>query len=120
MGHFKEISVDIREFVDSLITYRREYVHSALVRRFKYDQYVEYGMDIYDEEREKRKKFKINKEKEILDKLTTQLKNAIEDSTQYLTEEYNDQADADDLGIYEGRLELAQELLEYIEGGKHV
>jgi hypothetical protein len=51
MGHFKEISIDIREFVDSLITYRREYVHYALVKRFKYDQYIEYGMDIYDEKR---------------------------------------------------------------------
>ena len=51
MGHFKEISVDIREFVDSLITYSREYVHYALVKRFKYDQYIEYGMDIYDEKR---------------------------------------------------------------------
>jgi len=113
MGHFKEISVDIREFVDSLITYSREYVHSALVRRFKYDQYVEYGMDIYDEEREKRKKFKINKEKEILDKLTTQLRNVIADATDV---EVTDGAEQ----IYEGRLELAQELLDYIEGGKHV
>jgi len=51
MGHFKEISIDIREFVDSLITYSREYVHYALVKRFKYDQYIEYGMDIYDEKR---------------------------------------------------------------------
>ncbi len=113
MGHFKEISIDIREFVDSLITYRREYVHSALVKRFKYDQYIEYGMDVYDEEREKRKKFKINKEKEILGGLTTQLRNVIADATDVEVTDGTEQ-------IYEGRLELAQELLGYIEGGRHV
>lgn len=55
----------------------------------------------------------------IINELITQLKNTIEDSTQYLTEEYNNQSDADDLGIYEGRLELAQELLNYIEENNH-
>ena len=51
----------------------------------------------------------------IINELITQLKNTIEDSTQYLTEEYNNQSDDDDIGIHEGRLELAQELLDYID-----
>lgn len=52
---------------------------------------------------------------QIINKVITQLKNTIEDSTKYLTEEYADQSDGDDLGIHEGRLELAQELLNIID-----
>ena len=48
----------------------------------------------------------------INNKLTTQLKNTIEYSTKHLTD---NQADSYDLGIYEGRLALAQELLNYID-----
>ena len=53
MGHFKEISIDIREFVDELISYKRsrDYIFYALTQRFKYDQYIEYGMDIFDEKK---------------------------------------------------------------------
>tara|TARA_R100001509_G_C4850423_1_gene209885 strand:- start:407 stop:589 length:183 start_codon:yes stop_codon:yes gene_type:complete len=55
----------------------------------------------------------------IINELITQLKNTIEDSTQYLTEDYASQSDDNDLGIHEGRLELAQELLNYIEENNH-
>ena len=53
MGHFKEISISIREFVDELISYKRsrDYIFYALTERVKYDQYIEYGMDIYDEKK---------------------------------------------------------------------
>lgn len=53
VGQFKEISIDIREFVDELVSYKRsrDYIFYALTKRFKYDQLVEYGMDIYDEKR---------------------------------------------------------------------
>jgi hypothetical protein len=53
MGQFKEISVDIREFVDELIDYKRsrDFIFYALTKRFKYDQLIEYGMDIYDEKK---------------------------------------------------------------------
>ena len=59
----------------------------------------------------------MSKEKEILDSIKLQLRNAIDDATEYLDEAYKDQAsnEHDDLEIYEGRLELAQELLEYLE-----
>ena len=48
----------------------------------------------------------------IINELITRLKNTIEYSTQHLTD---NKADAYDLGIYEGRLALAQELLNYID-----
>lgn len=48
----------------------------------------------------------------IINELITQLKNTIEYSTQHLTD---NKVDAYDLGIYEGRLALAQELLNYID-----
>ena len=53
MGQFKEISVDIREFVDELIDYKRsrDFIFYALTKRFKYDQLIEYGMGIYDEKK---------------------------------------------------------------------
>jgi len=55
----------------------------------------------------------MSKEKEILDGLKTQLRNAIADATDVEVTDGTEQ-------IYEGRLELAQELLEYIEGGRYV
>ena len=48
----------------------------------------------------------------IINELTTRLKNTIEYSTQHLND---NKADAYNLGIYEGRLALAQELLNYID-----
>ena len=59
----------------------------------------------------------MTKEKVVLDSIKGQLQNAIDDATKYLDEAYKDQAsnEHDDLEIYEGRLELAQELLEYLE-----
>ena len=53
----------------------------------------------------------------VINSLITRLKNTIEYSTQHLTD---NQADAYDLGIYEGRLALAQELLNYIDDNNHV
>jgi len=61
----------------------------------------------------KREVIAMSKEKEILDGLKTQLRNAIADATDVEVTDGTEQ-------IYEGRLELAQELLEYIEGGRHV
>jgi len=61
----------------------------------------------------KREVIVMSKEKEILDGLKTQLRNAIADATDVEVTDGTEQ-------IYEGRLELAQELLEYIEGGRHV
>ena len=55
----------------------------------------------------------MSKEKDILDGLKTQLRNVITDATDVEVTDGTEQ-------IYEGRLELAQELLEYIEGGKRV
>ena len=48
----------------------------------------------------------------IINELVTRLKNTIEYSTQHLTD---NKADAYNLGIYEGRLALAQELLNYVD-----
>jgi hypothetical protein len=61
----------------------------------------------------KREVIVMSKEKEILDGLKTQLRNAIADATDVEVTDGTEQ-------IYEGRLELAQELLDYIEGGRHV
>lgn len=55
----------------------------------------------------------MSKEKEILDSIKLQLRNAIDDATEYLEEE--DFWNCSDSEIYEGRLELAKELLEYLE-----
>jgi hypothetical protein len=53
MGYYKDRAIDIAEFVDELVSYKRsrDYIFYALTKRFKYDQLVEYGMDIYDEKR---------------------------------------------------------------------
>ena len=53
----------------------------------------------------------MSKEIVILESIKWQLRNAIDDATRYLDEAYFD----DDLGIYEGRKELAEELLNYLE-----
>jgi len=61
--------------------------------------------------------YEVVKTKVVLDSLKAQLENAINDATKYLDEAYKNQAsnEHDDIEIYEGRLELAQELLEYLE-----
>ena len=53
MGQFKEISVDIREFVDELIDYKRsrDFIFYALKKRYSNDQEVKYGMDIYNKKK---------------------------------------------------------------------
>lgn len=53
----------------------------------------------------------MSKERVIIESIKWQLRNAIEDATRYLDEAYFD----DDLGIYEGRKELAEQILDYLE-----
>lgn len=54
----------------------------------------------------------MSKEKVVLDSLKVQLENAICDAKEYLDNE--DFLDCSDSEIYEGRLELAEELLNFI------
>ena len=53
MGYYKDRAIDIAEFVDELVSYKRSrsYVHYALKRRYSNDQEVEYGMDVFDEKK---------------------------------------------------------------------
>lgn len=53
MGYYKDRAIDIAEFVDELVSYKRSrsYVHYALERRYSNDQEVEYGMDVFDEKK---------------------------------------------------------------------
>jgi len=53
MGYFKDRAIDIAEFVDELIGYKRsrDFIFYALKKRYSNDQEVKYGMDIYNKKK---------------------------------------------------------------------